>query len=159
MAITTSFASDKGNLTPSLLYSISTKPVSNSCNICLLVYKKEICRRLRKGQSWKVRSVLLRKSNTTHTRASCGRRAEDSIRYHNRPKEQEIGGIKEGDIWGALEIRRHFCRRCFTTWNILLPSEELAVKLPGSKVSTKYIRLPLEYRGKRQIKVTVCNYN
>ena len=51
----------------------------------------------------------------------------------------------------------HFCWCSFATLNVLLSLEELAVKLAGSNVSTKYFQLQLEYRGKREIKVTVCN--
>ena len=50
---------------------------------------------------------------------------------------------------------RYFCRCWFTTCDVLLLSEE-RVKLAGINVSTKYIRLQLAYRGKRQIKITVC---
>ena len=42
---------------------------------------------------------------------------------------------------------RYFCRRSFATWNVQLPSEELA----GSNVSTKHFRLQPEYRGTRSI--------
>ena len=45
----------------------------------------------------------------------------------------------------------------FTTWDVLLPSEELATKLAGSNISFEYFRLQSEYKGQRRIKVTVCN--
>ena len=51
----------------------------------------------------------------------------------------------------------YFCRWSFATWTVLLPSEELAVKLAGSNVWTRFFRLQQEYQGKRRIKVTVCN--
>ena len=51
---------------------------------------------------------------------------------------------------------RYFCRRSFATWDILLPSQELATKLTGnSSITTKYYRLQPEYMGRRRIKVTV----
>ena len=52
---------------------------------------------------------------------------------------------------------RYFCRRSFATWDVLLPSEDLAKKLVGNNITTKFFRLQPEYRGQRQIKVTVCN--
>ena len=52
---------------------------------------------------------------------------------------------------------RYFCRRSFATWDNLLPSEELAVKLTRSNISSKFFRLQPEYMGNRRIKVTVCN--
>ena len=50
-----------------------------------------------------------------------------------------------------------YCQRSFATWDVMLPSEELAVKLTGSNVSTKYFRLQPEYKARRRIRVTVCN--
>ena len=52
---------------------------------------------------------------------------------------------------------RYFCRRSFATWDVLLPSEDIAKKLAGSKITTKFFRFQPEYRSKRRIKVTVCN--
>ena len=40
---------------------------------------------------------------------------------------------------------------------MLLPSEEVAKKLAGGNITTRFFRLQPEYRGKRRIKVTVCN--
>ena len=50
-----------------------------------------------------------------------------------------------------------FCRRSFATWDVLVPSEEVAKKLAGGNITTCFFRLQPEYRGKRRIKVTVCN--
>ena len=52
---------------------------------------------------------------------------------------------------------RYFCRRNFATWDILLLTEDIAKKLAGSNITTKFFRLQPEYRGKRRIKVTVFN--
>ena len=52
---------------------------------------------------------------------------------------------------------RYFCRRSFATWDVLLPSEDLAKKLAGNNITTKLFRLQPEYRGQRRIKVTVYN--
>ena len=77
----------------------------------------------------------------------CRSRAKDSVFYHYLFKDQEISRSLKGDVRGTLEIRRH----------PMLTSEELAVKLAGSNVSTKHFWLQPEYRSKRQIQVTVCN--
>ena len=50
---------------------------------------------------------------------------------------------------------RYFYRWSFTTWDVLLPSEELAVKLAVSIISSKFFQP--EYKSKRRIKVTMCN--
>ena len=51
----------------------------------------------------------------------------------------------------------YFCRRSFATWDVLLPSEELATRLVRSNISSKHFRLQPEYKVQRIIKVTVCN--
>ena len=51
---------------------------------------------------------------------------------------------------------RYFCRQSFPTWDVLLPSEELAMKLAGSNVTTKHFQLQPEYKHIRWFKVTVC---
>ena len=52
---------------------------------------------------------------------------------------------------------RYYCWQSFTTWDVLLPSEKLAVKLARSNISTKNFWLQLEYQWTRQIRVTMCN--
>ena len=52
---------------------------------------------------------------------------------------------------------RYFCQRCFMTWDILLPLEELGKKLPRSNVMTKNFRFQPEYRGIMRIRVTLCS--
>ena len=48
-------------------------------------------------------------------------------------------------------------KEVFAAWDVLLPSDEVAVKLAESIVSTKYFRLKPEYQGRRRIRVTMCN--
>ena len=52
---------------------------------------------------------------------------------------------------------KYICRRSFAAWDILLSTEDLAKKLVTNNITTKYFRFQPEYRGKRHIKVTVCN--
>ena len=52
---------------------------------------------------------------------------------------------------------KYFCRRSFATWDVLLPSEELAVNLARNNITSKHFRLQPEYMGRRRIKITVCN--
>ena len=52
---------------------------------------------------------------------------------------------------------KYFCCRSFATWDVLHPSEEVAKKLAGGNITTRFFRLQTEYRGKCRIKVTVCN--
>ena len=62
------------------------------------------------------------------------------------------------DLLRAADIpAKYYCRRSFATWNVLLPNEELATKLAGGNITSKYFRLQPEYMGKRKIKITVCN--
>ena len=51
---------------------------------------------------------------------------------------------------------RYFCRRSFATWDVLLPSEDLAKRLTGN-ITAKLFWLQPECRDQRRIKVTVCN--
>ena len=51
----------------------------------------------------------------------------------------------------------YICRRSFATWNVLLPSEDLAKKLTNNNIKTKFFWLQPEYKGQRRIKVTACN--
>ena len=68
----------------------------------------------------------------------------------NKEKFEET--LKSAGIPG-----KYICRRSFATWDVLLPTEELAKKLATNNINTKYFRLQPEYLGKRHIKVTVCN--
>ena len=52
---------------------------------------------------------------------------------------------------------KYFYWRSFATWDVLLPSEEIAKKLATKNITTKYFWLQPEYHGKRRIKVTICN--
>ena len=60
----------------------------------------------------------------------------------NKQKFEET--LKSGGIPG-----KYICRRSFATWDVLLPTEELAKKLATNNINTKYFRLQPEYLGKR----------
>ena len=51
---------------------------------------------------------------------------------------------------------QYFCRRCFATWDVLLPSKEQAAKVASNNIATKFFQLQPEYLGTRRIRVTVC---
>ena len=73
-------------------------------------------------------------------------------RLANVNKEKFEETLKSAGIPG-----KYICRRSFATWDVLLPTEELAKKLATNNINTKHFRLQPEYLGKRHIKVTVCN--
>ena len=50
-----------------------------------------------------------------------------------------------------------FCRRRFTTWDILLSTTEQMAKLTGGNLMTRNYKLEPEYMGTRRIQITVCN--
>ena len=72
-----------------------------------------------------------------------------------------LAGLKKETFGGLLNtagiLGQYYYQQSFATWDILLPSEELAIKLVGSNVSTKYFRLHPEYQRKHRIRVIVCN--
>ena len=74
---------------------------------------------------------------------------------------RRLAGIKKDTFKELLKAAgipaRYFYRRSFATWDVLLPLEELAVKLTGSNVSLKFFLLHPGYMGRRRIKVTKCN--
>ena len=77
-------------------------------------------------------------------------------------KTRRLAGLKKEKFEEILKAAgipaRYFCRRSFATWDILLPSQELATKLASNNcINTKQYRLQPEYMGRRRIKVTVCN--
>ena len=77
-------------------------------------------------------------------------------------RTRRLAGLKKETFEELLKVAgipaRYFCRRSFATWDVLLPSQELATNLAGnSSITSKYYRLLPEYIGKRRIKVTVCN--
>ena len=51
----------------------------------------------------------------------------------------------------------YFCRCSFAIWDVLLPMEEQAAKIAGSKIMTKFFWLQLECMGTRRVRVTVYN--
>ena len=69
-------------------------------------------------------------------------------------KTRRLAGIKketfEGLLKGAGIPAKYYCRRSFATWDVLLPSQELAAKLAGESINSKYM-------GRRRIRITVCN--
>ena len=71
-------------------------------------------------------------------------------------KTKRLAGIKkkntfEGLLKAADIPAKYYCRRSFATWDVLLPSEDLAAKLAGENVISKYFRLQPEYMGRRKI--------
>ena len=76
-------------------------------------------------------------------------------------KTRRLAGIKketfEELLKGAGIPAKYYCRRSFATWDVLLPSQELAAKLAGESINSKFFRLQPEYMGRRRIRVTVCN--
>ena len=76
-------------------------------------------------------------------------------------KTRRLAGIKKDTFEELLKAAgipaKYFCRSSFDTWNVLLSTEELAAKLPGSNISSKFFRLQPEYKGQGRIRVTVCN--
>ena len=76
-------------------------------------------------------------------------------------KTKRLAGIKKDTFEGLLKAAdipaKYYCRRSFATWDVLLPSKDLAVKLAGENVISKYFRLQPEYMGRRKIRITVCN--
>ena len=76
-------------------------------------------------------------------------------------KTKRLAGIKKETFEDLLKTAnipgKYFCRRSFATWDVLLPSEEVAKSLAGGNITTRFFRLQPEYQGKRRIRVTVCN--
>ena len=76
-------------------------------------------------------------------------------------KTKRLAGIKKDTFEGLLKAAdipaKYYRRRSFATWDVLLPSEDLAAKLAGENVISKYFRLQPEYMGRRKIRITECN--
>ena len=76
-------------------------------------------------------------------------------------RTRKLAGIKKETFEELLKSAsipcRYFCRWSFAIWDVLLPSEGMAVNVTGINVSPKHFRLKPEYTGTRQIKVTVCS--
>ena len=76
-------------------------------------------------------------------------------------RTRRLAGLKKESSWELLKTAgipcRYFCRRSYATWDVLQPSEDLASKLAGNNITTKYFRLQPEYRRKQAIRVTVYN--
>ena len=76
-------------------------------------------------------------------------------------KTRRLAGIRKEtfeDLLKAAGIEaKYYCRRSFATWDVLLPSQDLAAKLAGESINSKHFRLQPEYMGRRRIRITVCN--
>ena len=76
-------------------------------------------------------------------------------------KTKRLVGLKIETFEGLLRKAgipcQYFCRGSFATWDVLLPTEEQAVKAAASNIMTKHFRLQPEYKGTRRVRVTVCN--
>ena len=76
-------------------------------------------------------------------------------------KTRKLAGLKKEVFEETLKIAsipaKYICRRGFASWDVLLPSGDLAKKLATNNITTKFLWLQLEYKGKRRIKVIVCN--
>ena len=69
-----------------------------------------------------------------------------------------IGREAFEDLLGAAGVPgRYFCRGGFATWDVLLPSEEVAKGLAGGGVAARFFRLQPEYRGGGGVRVAVCS--
>ena len=81
---------------------------------------------------------------------------------HPKPQTKDSLAGRDWLVWGKRDSRTYFpcqcfCRRSFTIWDVLLPSEEQAAKVAASNITTKFFGLQLEYRETCRIRVTVCN--
>ena len=70
-------------------------------------------------------------------------------------KTRRLAGLKKEKIEETLKAAgitaRYFCRRSFASWDILLPSQELATKLASNSfINTQQYRLQPEYMGRRK---------
>ena len=109
-------------------YSTRTETTSKPSNVSLLGYQKEVRRRPWERQSQEVRFILSRYQHLASTGASSNHRYEDWL--------SSLQIWKPRDYQGTLKIGIpcwYFCCQSFATWDVLLPSEELAVKLAGEQ--------------------------
>ena len=76
-------------------------------------------------------------------------------------KTRQLVGLKKEGFEDLLRKAgvpcQYFCRRSYTTWDVLIPSREQAAKLASSHITTKFFRRQPEYLRTRRIRVTVCN--
>ena len=67
-------------------------------------------------------------------------------------KTKRLAGLKKEtceDLLKSAKIPgKYFCRKSFATWDVLLHSEEVAKKLAGDNITTRFFRMQPEYRGK-----------
>ena len=147
-----------GIIAPGQFDTTSTRSAKSTS---LLVGTKEVSRRLHKSKT-KIRQVLHRKQNFAHTRVGRNSPTKNHIIYNNGPKHKEIFWNKKEifeELLKAAGIQaRYFCRRSFAISDVLLLLEDLAKKLAGSNISSKYYRLQPEYVGARGVMVIVAGY-
>ena len=64
-------------------------------------------------------------------------------------KSRRLAGIKKEVFEGLLKAADIPAKYyCFATWDVLLPSEEIATKLAGESINSKYFQLQPEYMGR-----------
>ena len=72
-------------------------------------------------------------------------------------KSKRLVGLKIESFEKLLRTAQYFCGRSFATWDVLPPSQNLAVKLSENCITTKFFRLQSEYMGTHRIHVTLCH--
>ena len=76
-------------------------------------------------------------------------------------KTRRLAGIRKETFKDLLKaagiLAKYYCRCSFATWDVLLPPQDLAAKLAGESINSKYFWLQPEYMGRRRIRITVCN--
>ena len=76
-------------------------------------------------------------------------------------KTKRLAGIKKETFEDLLKTAnipgKCFCRGSFATWDVLLPSEEVARGLAGGGITARFFRLQPECRGGGGVRVTVCS--
>ena len=76
-------------------------------------------------------------------------------------KTRRLAGIRKETFEDLLKAAgipaKYYSWRSFATWDVLLPNEDLATKLIGGNITSKYFQQQPEYMGRRKIKITVCN--
>ena len=76
-------------------------------------------------------------------------------------RTRRLAGLKKETFEEFLKTAgvpcQYFCRWSFTMWDVLLLLEDLAKKLAGDTITTKFLQLWPEYKGHRRIRVTMYN--
>ena len=119
--------------------------------------KKKITGRTREEQGGQICPLLQRQYYSANTRVSGRSRTLNPVLHSDKFENREIGRSQKRNIWRAPQdsgnpLPEKFCHMVYPA-----TSEELTVKLAGHNIATKYFLLQLEYRGKRNIQVIICN--